>query len=295
MDDNGIIQQLFTGKSITITPIVGKGNVNRVYIVEQEKNKVVVRLNSGDELPRFKKESWCLGKAKKIGIPSPQLIDLGVKDEIAYMILSFISGKNGKEIVKNKEMIWETIGSYAKKIHSIPTRGFGENMISLGIFSDSWERYLNYNIDSLVSDDTLLSMGTIDKKQSLLIKDKLIKLKNKKFNFGLIHGDLSLENVIVDGDKVTLIDWGVAETTIIPHLEIIDLFQNQNIKNTPLFKRFLKGYGMTREEFVSIRHDINTLTLLQNIDKLRWAIDKCPEQIKNFSQRVKSTVDGLRF
>lgn len=291
MSDNDTIKELFNSGSIIVTPITGKGDVNRVYVVSKNDSQVVVRLNDEVEQARFNKEAWCLEEALKRDIPSPRLVRVGIKNNTAYMILSYVTGNNGKEIVKDKEKIWQIIGTYAKKINQISTIGFSENMIAPGNFSDTWERYLSYNIDSLCQSDRLLSLGTIDGKQSTLLKTRFLELKEKRFNFGLIHGDLSLENVIVEGDKVTLIDWGVAESTVVPHLEIIDLLQNQISDKDPFFASFLRGYGMSKEEYNSIKPEIETLTLLQAVDKFRWAIDRNPDQIENFSQRVKLLVE----
>lgn len=292
MDDNDTIKQLFDNKPIIITQIIGHGEVNRVYVVKQDDRQIILRLNSKEELARFNKEAWCLKMALKKGIPSPHLIDLGIKNNTAYMMLSFIVGENGKDTTEDKEKIWDTIGTYAKRIHLIPTHGFGENMATKGNFSDTWERYLSYSINSLNTSDKLLLFGVVTEEQSEHIKEMFLKLREKTFNFALVHGDLSLENVIVRDNDVALIDWGVAESTIVPHMEIIDLLQNQMSDKNPLFDNFLQGYGMKREEHSStIKPEIDTLTLLQAIDKLRWAIDKKPNQIDEFSLRVQFLIE----
>ena len=286
MNDNDTIQQLFKSKSIIITPITGKGRVNRVYIVSQGKDRFVIRINSEEELSRFKKEVWCSEEATKEKISTPRVLDVGARNDAAYMILNFVAGSNGDDITENRNKVWYTMGNYAQKINQISTQGFSENMVSPGVFSDSWRRYLDYNINSLSEEDKLLSLGTINKKQSAQIKDKLLKLRETKFKFGLIHGDISLENVIVAKDNVTIIDWGCAESSIVPHMEIVDLLQNQVSENDDCFSNFLRGYSMKREEYESIKSEIDTLTLLQAIDKLRWAIDRSPDQISNFSEKV---------
>lgn len=287
MNDVEVIGQIFGSKDIEIKQIEGKGEVNRVYLVELNKKKMVIRINDEDELPRFKKEAWCMKEAAKKGINCTKTIKTRTNNGHAFMILDYVSGINGKEIIKNKEYIWQIIGSYAKKLNSISTDGFGENMTAPGIFSDNWERYLNYNIESLNSKDKLLSLGIIDGIQSKSIKEKFIRLNNVEFDFGLIHGDLSLENVIVEGNKITLIDWGCAESNIVPHMEIVDLLQNGMSENTPMFGEFLKGYGMSRQSYDLIKAEIKTLTLLQAVDKLRWAIDRNPNKTKEFADKVK--------
>lgn len=288
--DYNTISQVLGKDIVKITPIIGKGDVNRVYIAKQSKQKVIVRINDAVDFPRFEKEAWCLREASNKGITSPILIEMGLKEDMAFMVLNFVPGLNGKAIIENKELVWKTIGYYAKQIHSIKTTRFGERMVAPGEFDDSWARFLDYNISSLSPGDKLRKLGVLTREQSEEIKKMFISLQSKRFNFGVIHGDLSLENVIVEGDTVTLIDWGVAQSTIIPHIEIVDLLQNVLSDTDPAFESFLKGYGMPRAEYESMKVDIETLTLLQAIDKLRWAIDRKPDKIEKISERVKLLV-----
>jgi len=293
MNDQEIIRSLVGGTIKSITLITGKGYVNRVYKVVKSDEPVIVRLNDESELKRFEKEAWCMERALKAGIPSPKLVDLGVVNNSAYMILSFVAGKNGKEIVADNCKVWNKIGTYAKKINSISTSGFGENVVAPGVFSGSWEKYLKYNIESLCPKDELLKLGVISQRQSELIKEEFTRLRDKQFNFALVHGDLSLENVIVNGEDITLIDWGCAESTMVPHMEIIAVLQNLQDIQGSYFNDFLAGYGISRDEFELIRPEIDSLVLLQAVDKLRWAIDKKPDQISSFSDRVERIVKRI--
>ena len=106
-------------------------------------------------------------------------------------------------------------------------------------------------------------------------------------DIGLVHGDLSLMNVIVDTNTVILIDWGTAESHIVPHMEIIGILQNNLQEEDALFHSFLRGYGMSTEEFRDIKPDIESLAILQSTDKLRWAIEKKPDKIKEFSEKLQ--------
>lgn len=288
MQDEIVIKKIFNATGVRITPIINKGEVNRVYKVEDGKSIYIVRLNDDSELGRFNKEAWCIKIIKSLGIPCPGVINVGSVKGITYMVLSFLNGENGKEITADKKKIWEAIGSYAKKFNSIKTEGFGERMVTDGNFDDSWERYIDYNIESLNKKDPLLSLGVISKKTSANLRNEFIHLKNKNFKFGLVHGDLSFANIIVDGGVVNLIDFGNARADIVPHMEIVDLLQNQISDESDLFRSFLTGYGMTPKDYKDVKPDIKALTILQAVDKLRWAIDKSPEDIKKFSVRIKS-------
>lgn len=288
--DIQLISQLLTERITHISPILNKGEVNRVYRVKTENNQIVIRLNEENEIGRFKKEQWCIEQARKHGISSPQVIDLGIKDDIAFMVLNFVNGFNGEEITQNKSYIWKKLGAYARKIHSIKTVGFGETMTQPGKFNDFWERYVRYNVESLNDKDELLSMNIINRSYSAKLRVLFKELLEKQFSFGLSHNDLSLANTIIEDDNITLIDWGSAESTVVPHFEIIGILEDSLQEENSLFKDFLDGYGMSLGEFENMKHDMVSLTLLRALDKLRWAIDRKPEKIEDFSTKVTKLV-----
>lgn len=285
--DNNIIHKIYQNNIKTITPILNKGEVNRIYIIEATDKKMIARINDKSEIERFRKEQWCMSKVSELGIPSPRILDVGVIEDVAYMLLEYIPGLNGKEIIKNEGYIWKTLGVYAKKIHTVGTKGFGEGMIKEGEFNDKWERYLKYNIDSLNSPDKLLTMQVLTEEQSQELQRRFQALQQKQFRFGLTHNDLALANIIVEGDKINLIDWGSAESTIVPHFEIIGILEDSLKETDSFFKDFLTGYNLSMKEFEEMKEDIISLTILRAVDKLRWAIDRKPELIDKSSQRVK--------
>ena len=57
--------------------------------------------------------------------------------------------------------------------------------------------------------------------------------------------------------------------------------------NDAEFNEFIKGYGMSQKEFDILKPELLKLMLLTSLDKLRWAIDRNPINIKEFSKRAK--------
>lgn len=155
-------------------------------------------------------EEWCIRKTREAGVPGSEVLGLGKVNSYAYMIQSFVPGRNEKDIGGEKAFIWQTIGAYAKKIHEVTGEGFGERLGGLDKFDDSWERYLKYN------------------------------------------------------------------------------FENSLRENDSNFINFLDGYGLSRDEFNLLKPDIISLALLRSVDKLRWAIDKKPKKIEEFSKRLRN-------
>ena len=273
-----------------IISVIGKGDVNRIFILTSGVSKIVLRLNSADEYNRFLKEAWCLKKAEEKAIPGPKVLSIRKSGDFSFMFVSFLPGVVGKEVKAPKTDIWFQIGKYANLIHQIPVTGFGEGFDSVGVFKDSWQRFLNYNIDSLNDDDLLLDLRIFDKDKSQLIKNLFVIFKDKPFKFGLSHGDLSLANVMVDRENISLFDWGCAMAHIVPHFEIEEILRSVLDENSDEFESFLKGYGLSLSEFKVIKDDILILRLLWTIDKLRWALDKEPKKIKFYSEEVKKSL-----
>ncbi|WP_405115831.1 aminoglycoside phosphotransferase family protein [Paenibacillus sp. FSL K6-1217] len=283
--------------------IIGKGFVNQVCVVETAAHKVVVRMNSADAYPGYVKEKWCIEQAASHGIPGPEVLTIGLADETAYMIQSFVEGDNGLDSTVPKPDIWRQLGRYAQLIHSIPVRGYGENLVDplQGEFhspahpgSDgSWLGHVQYNINSLKKDDPLIKLGVINLVQSQKARKLFENLKEEPFRFGLIHGDLSLKNTMITRTgEVLLLDWGNAEVGAVPHGDVMWVMQIRMLDGEPgmeEFQAFLDGYGISTEELA----DMKPWLLLKAFDNLRWAVDRSPDRIEGYATFAKQVVDML--
>lgn len=285
-----IIEDWANEKVVNINPIKNRGQVNHIYLIETLKGKYIFRTDlTEDNTNRFQKEMWCSEVANKQGVLSPEVFAIGLENGHPYMVMSYVEGKNGDESTdEEKDKIWNKLGKYARKIHSIPVNGYGEEMTSPGIFKDSWSRYLDYNISSLTPNDEVIKLGIITEKQSEKIKEIFLNIKNINFKFGLTHYDLSLKNTIQRlTAQVCLIDWGSANVAPVPHLDIAEILDSSLDENSKQFALFLEGYGLTFQEYEKIKPEIAQLNLLIHMDKLRWAIDRRKDKIIHFSQEVK--------
>lgn len=291
---------------ITSYQIIGKGITNQVCVVETRSHKVVVRMNDKDSFPSFIKEKWCIEQAVAVGIPGPEVLSIGIVDEIAYMIQTFIDGDNGLDSSVPRSDIWRQLGQYARLIHSIQVKGYGDNLIDSvqGEFQSpshpgsdgSWQGYLQYNINSLTESDRLIELGVITQTESQRIGKLFESLKKTTFRFGLNHGDLSIKNTIVNqANQVILLDWN-AEVNVVPHATVIQLMHYQILgleegPNTEEFKAFLDGYEISLEDLADMRH----LLLLKAFDNLRWAIDQKPDLIEPYAAFAKQVVDVIFY
>jgi aminoglycoside phosphotransferase len=265
---------------VEVTPVVGKGSINKVFIVEGVNRKVVIRMSERSEaLDEYTKEAWCIEHAAARGVPGPSVISIGRCEGNAYILQSYIAGENGIDSRAPKPGTWRELGNYARLIHSIGVRGFGAEMsqITGGDSRKSWLRYLEHNIESLNENDPLIKLKVLTQRQSKLMRDIFAGLRDREFTFGLIHGDISLKNTIVDKrGRVHLLDWGSAEAGIVPHHDLIEILMMNMVEGEPEdahIQAFLDGYGISPTEFKQMAPELERLLVLRALNHLRWLID----------------------
>ena len=288
------IEASLSCRIITTELISGKGVVNSVYEITSNIGKLILRFNDSSEYDRFRKEAWCYNAAAKVGVRCPRNLQVGIRDNYAFMILQHVEGKNGKEIVSTAEL-WHGLGEALRLIHGIEVKGFGEKIedITNGSRYD-WQKYVQQNRVALQEEDFIEKLNISD--DALInFKQRLDELGLKDFVFGLNHGDYSLANVIVNDQDSYIIDWGSAEAHIVPHHDFAVILDESLNRYSQEFESFLRGYGMNVEEFNVISKDIETLQALEALDKLRWAFDKSPGRIDHYSQQFSKFVGRFQL
>ena len=57
-----------------------------------------------------------------------------------------------------------------------------------------------------------------------------------------------------------------------------------------ILKAFLDGYEISQEQFKQMEPDLKVLNILNEIDTLRWAIDKRPKAIEEYMIRARDAI-----
>ena len=281
-----ITSSLLNEPLVEVTPVVGKGRVNKVFIAETANHKVVIRMSDrGQAFDEYTKEAWCIEQAAARGVPVPSVMSVGQCEANAYIVQSYIDGNDRIESPASKLDILRELGKYARLIHSIGVHGFGASLseITGGDARKSWLRFLESNIDKLTDNDRLIKLKVLTQPQSKLIRDIFADLRGREFTFGLIHGDISLRNTIVDErGTVHLIDWGSAEAGIVPHHDLIEMLMMNMVEGDPddaQMRAFLDGYEISPAEFNQMMPELESLLVLRALDHVRWAIDWNVEEL----------------
>jgi tRNA A-37 threonylcarbamoyl transferase component Bud32 len=290
-----LVQEQLGVEVQTVESVVGNGSVNSIFVVRSAVGVFVVRLNNRTSLPQYRKEAWCIDQAKMVGVPGPDVLAVGEVDKHAYMLQSFVSGEHGTEAADHRGL-WHTLGDYAHRTHAIPVSGWGEAMNGPGVFDGSWEMHLDYNIEALSPSDALLRRGIIDARLSDALRERFLWLRRCELRFGLCHGDLALRNVVVDGSRVSLLDWGSAEAHVVPHFDLLEVLKSsfELQANDPDFQSFLSGYGIADSDFAAIRDELDALLLLRAVDKLRWAFDRSPSRVDHYTRYLAEIIGDVK-
>lgn len=88
--------------------------------------------------------------------------------------------------------------------------------------------------------------------------------------------------------------WCLAQAAhIVPHFDLINLLMYHRHWNSPDaagLQAFLEGYGLTAADTAAILPELESLLLLRAFDKLRWAIDRSPDDIPDFVITARQTL-----
>ncbi|HEX6185137.1 MAG TPA: aminoglycoside phosphotransferase family protein [Pyrinomonadaceae bacterium] len=286
---SAIVTETMGGPAARVTPVVGKGSVNKVFVAETSGGKVVVRVSDRPQAAdEYAKEAWCIERAAALGVHVPEVLGVGQRDGHAFIVESFVEGDEGRDSRADRADLWRVLGAYARLIHTVAVPGLGLTMaeITEGDARKEWSRHLEYNIESLTDDDPLLGLKVATREQSRAAREVFVWLRGREFVFGLNHGDLSLKNTIVDArGVVTLLDWGSAEAAAVPHHDLIQLLKMSMKEDDPdgeEFRSFLDGYGIGTDELERMMPELEALLLLRAFDKLRWALEWKAEPLAGY-------------
>lgn len=274
---------------VEVKPILGKGRINRIFVVRAESRQIVVRINdlipAPDAPEGYAKEQWCLEQTAAIGVPGPAVLQVGERDNHAFMVQSLVPGANAADVPAKQAMVWTELGRYARLMHNVDvSRASVEGQESAsGLFSPlsvtthaAWLRCIQAGIDALTEAEDVLAGDVYPRNQTDDIVAGIEELKAVPFRAGLNHGDLSLTNAMIDSDGcVYLLDWGSALAHAVPYYDLSQMLKIQAASNEPdtsQIEAFLTGYGISLPDMPAVRSTSARLLLLRAFAKARWAI-----------------------
>ncbi len=209
------------GPNISISNLDG-GQINTVFRIDSSQGEFVIRLNEREDPDQdFISEQAKIEWGAEYGINVPKVISNGVKGDFAYMVEEFIGGTSGDKLPIPVNDLWKRIGSVARKVNRIETRGFGTRVSNRTTkqFSMNW---IDYQTSVAQEGFKLLSeLELFDSKKVACVYEAFMDLKDDDWDIGLILLDIGPEHCIFqpDGD-IYLIDWEMGESGLVPEMQL---------------------------------------------------------------------------
>ena len=112
------------------------------------------------------------------------------------------------------------------------------------------------------------------------VHNQLMELNQTKDNFGLIHADLHARNVLVQGNKLQIIDfddcgysWHCYEIAV-AETDAASSFDPKNVTALEIRDALIEGYRSTRHLNSRIEKELNIFTMVRTLIQLGWANDR---------------------
>lgn len=279
-------------KDCKLNLIPDQGAQHLVFKVDARSGDFVARVsNEGLKgLRHQEKEKVIIKIAGELGVPVPEVYAVALVEDYAVMLQAYVPGVRGDKAT-DPMAVWESLGRYARIIHSIEVQGYGEDLAESDplVFEDRWSRFISYNIASLSSSDPLITNSVLTLFEQQRVKALFESIEKTPHTFGLVHNDLSPKNAIVSDGPIVLIDWTCAEANIVPYWDVAEILANDPPEVA--LQAFRKGYGLSEKDFAEIVRQSCQFLLLRSCDKYRWAIDRSPSHVAEYGKTVRKTFD----
>jgi hypothetical protein len=96
----------------------------------------------------YKKEKWCIEHVNGLAVNSPNVLKIGIFENMPFMIEPKLIDINGKLCnTKQRKNIWKKLGNYAKVFHQI--QRIEDKAVEANEFHKNWQARLAYNINEL--------------------------------------------------------------------------------------------------------------------------------------------------
>lgn len=271
------------------------GLSNFVFAVDHTEGDFVVRISPDlARLNTFIKEQWAQNEARKVGVPTAEILEVG-NDIIGhpFMISRVVSGGDAVHHPERANIIRE-MGRLAALINSIPTKNFGatfdwsSNQLSR---NDTWAEYLDKEFQIENKLQTLEKHRAVSPEQLKKLRKFADEIRKIKFKPALNHGDLRLKNVIVDekGKINAVIDWESCTSNLAPQWELSLALHDLWIDEK---QYFLEGYGLSEKKLREIAPQMKAFNLINYAPAIEsFARAKDKTRLEQYRTRLSGALD----
>jgi Ser/Thr protein kinase RdoA (MazF antagonist) len=258
-----------------LQPLTGGLN-NHIFRLEANGRSLVVRMHdAAGQLAVYRREAWAMAQARRAGVPTPQVLEVGREGERPFMILEEAPGIPGTHW-SDTVAVLRQLGKLAARLHQVRTEGFGRALGRRGQGERGWPRWSDFLEHELQIEERLRLLDEVNalpRPARETLDTTLARMRRWSRHPVLHHGDLRLKNVIVspeDGSVVALIDWEDCLSAPAPHWDLAIALHDVGPDEK---EAFLQGYGLSPARFARIAPDLRALNVLNYAWAIRQALD----------------------
>lgn len=271
------------------------GLSNFVFEVLHAEGDFIVRISPDPaRINSFIKEQWAQGQAREVGVPIPEILEVGshVINQ-PFMISRVVEGNNALTHPKRLEIVKE-MGRYAALINTVKTEGFGStfdwssNLLS---HNKTWQDFLESELNFEARLKMLEKQKMLGASQTKKIRKILTDAGKQKTKPALNHGDIRLKNVMVnDEGKITaFLDWENCTSNLAPAWELSIALHDLSIDEKQLF---LEGYGLKEKQISELMPLIKAINFINYAPEVeRLAVEKDKEHLEKMQTRLSGVLD----
>ncbi|OGM11393.1 hypothetical protein A2Z22_01255 [Candidatus Woesebacteria bacterium RBG_16_34_12] len=213
--ENAVVEA--TGSELKSSKRIIAGEANEVYDVKTEGGNLIVRISRSGE-NRFIPEKWAIEKARRVGVPAPEILlitkgkDKGKR--IYVSVETKLPGVPLGQLIETKSLseaetkrIVQNAGGMLAKIHSIIPKKFGRlHRTGIGKYN-TWVSYMlspleEEQIEALKKSavKNSITTGDIDKALQILKDQRSVY---QGITPHLLHGDFGPKHILVESGKIS--------------------------------------------------------------------------------------------
>jgi Ser/Thr protein kinase RdoA (MazF antagonist) len=287
---------------------------NKIYLVSDsaQPKKYVIRVNSGrlsyHTRPSIASElMWLMALRRDTDIVAPEVLtakDGSLVQTITVpdldkprhaVVYSFLSGTEPPE----DELIpgFERLGEISARMHLhvkswTPPADFTRPSWTPDAILDDRQNFGPWQKGVGIEGEALRLLSRLD----AVIRNRLAALPTDREHFGLIHADLRLANLLVDGDRTALIDFDdCGYGWYLFDLATALSFLEERPDVPQLIAKWLEGYRKVASIPADMEAEIPTLVMLRRLELMGWV--GYQEQKLEFAREIgpRFTTDSCRL
>jgi aminoglycoside phosphotransferase (APT) family kinase protein len=271
------------------------GLSNFVFAVKHAEGDFIVRISPDPtRLDSFIKEQWAQEKVRELGVPVPEILEVGNRIiNQPFMISRRVEGREATFHPKRLEILKE-MGRYAALINTVKTDGFGStfdwsgNQLSR---NETWKEFLEKELNYESKLETLGKHKMLDAGKIKRIRKILADACKLKIKPTLNHGDIRLKNVMVDDDgRITaFLDWEHCTSNLALFWELSLALHDLSIDET---QEFLGGYGLPEKRIVEIMPVVKAVNFVNYAPAVEnLAANKEKSLLEHYRSRLSGALD----